>query len=92
MAGSLLVPIAGVMVLGVMVDVDTAGPAVLVKLGVLEGVVVSSKAGLAGWIGGCRDGTRLVGGERGWGRDRTFRGNDGWVQSMGASDRRTILK
>ena len=65
MAGSLLAIIAGMMVLGVVVDVDTAGPAVLVELGVLEGSAVSSKAGLAGRSGGCRDGTRLGSGDSG---------------------------
>ena len=42
LAGFLLVKIAGLVVLGVVVDVDTAGPAVFVELGVPEGSVVVS--------------------------------------------------
>ena len=74
MAGFLLAKIAGMMVLGVVVDVDTTGPAVLVELSVPEGVAVSSTAWLAGRIGDCLDVTRLGGGDRGqngcWGGSR----------------------
>lgn len=46
-AGGLLASISFVMVFGVVVDIDTAGPVILVKLGEIEGCsALSDKKGL----------------------------------------------
>ena len=65
MAWFLLAKISVVVVFGVVVLVDTAGPAILVKLGETEGCAVFGKEGLTVWIKMGSSGGRCGGGSNG---------------------------